>query len=381
MRHCRPYALVLALFALGATPAKPTAGFIDLAQLVSIHPLHAVLLDYDRSIAALRSTQELSGLREPAKLARTALAAEQRETSAARAVVAGINQRNAATDRERERTALSRLNGSQRAAQPAMSAYTAALVRETSTSFAAFERATAERNARAYATRTQQLREKETTLAFDLEREDGGRRLALQLKLEDLHLVAPARAKLREQLAALDAREFAAISTHRQRDAATLTAYRLQLADEGATANAQMAAQLRAKAAANFAVRRGVAQNGSTANERAGLENRLASFTATYTRGTDALAIDAGMREVSGDLSQRFATLAAADRESQQEVTSQLATLQNNRNALYRSIVAQILQAAARVAKQRGLDGIAFVGRRPKTGVDLTAAVKAAMTR
>lgn len=378
MRRYRHYALFLALFALGATPAKPAVGFIDLPSLVTTHPLHAVLVEYDREIAALRSTQEVSGLRDPARTAQEAAAAQQRETSTARGAVAAINRRSAVNDREREREALTTLTASQRAGQASMNDYTGALVRETNASLGAFERATAQRSARAYAARAQQLRESQATLAFDLEREDAGRRLALQLKLDDLHLLPPQRARLRAQLAALDTRESQTMATRRRSDAATLAAYRAQLTGEGSAANAQMAAQLRAKAAANFAQRR-VSQSESNVSQRADLGNRLTSFSATYDRGDDAAAIDAEMRDVSGDLSQRFSTLAAADAQSQREVAAQLATLQDDRTALYRSIVAQILKTAARVAQRRGLRGIDFAGKRPNNAVDLTAAVKGAL--
>jgi hypothetical protein len=368
-------ALLLTLLALGATQAKPRVGFIDLPQLVASDRLHAVLAEYDREIAALRATQSLPGLRDPAQTARNAALAQQGEAAAAQAAVAAIDARDANSDRERERKALATLGASPHAGRDALSEYTRTLARETHASLAAFERATVERDERAYAARAQQLREKELTLAFDLERADAGRRLALRLKLGDLHLFAPQRAKLQAELNALDARELQAVSKQQRLDAATLAAYRLQLAEKGAAANAQMAAQLSAKAAANFAVRRQVALGGSSA-ERSGLPDRLASFGATYARGADAEAIGSGIRATAADLSQRFAALAAQDRQSQREVAAQLATLQADRIALYRSIVARILRTAVRLARQRGLAGINFTGERPKAGVDLTEAVK-----
>lgn len=375
----RYFTLLLLVFALGATPPKRTAGFIDLPRLVAAHPLHAVLAGYDREIAALRSTQNLPGLRDPGATARTAASAQQREAGAAQAIVGAIAARDPNYDRVRERRALAALNALGRGGPGAMSEYTDALVRETDASLAAFSSATAQRSARAYAARAQQLREQELTLAFDLEREDAGRRLALRVKLDELHLSAPARAKLEAQLAALGARELHAITILRARDAETLAAYRRQLVDEGAAANAAMAAQLRSKAVANFAVRRRVAESGASAVPRAELPGRLAAFSASYARPAATDAVESGVRTAGTDLSQRFTALGDVDRRSQREVAAQIATLQGDRIALYRAIVAQILQTANRIAEQRGLTRVELTGTRPNASVDLTGAVKASI--
>lgn len=380
MKGLRHHALILALFALGTTP-RPPIGFIDLARLVAVHPLHAVLLQYDRQVAALRSTQRLPGLGDPQETALTADAAQRSQTSTARAVVANVEARNAQSDRAREGSALARLRASQQSARDSLAAYSTALDRETSATLAAFEESTAQRNARAYAARAQQFREQEATLAFDLERANGGTRLALRLKLDDLRLPPPARAKVQMQLAALDAREQNAILAQRRRDSATLAAYRTLLVNQGAAANARMTAQLQAKAAANFAVRRRVAQNGAGTLDATALPNRLATFEASYRSNADAGAVDAGMRQASTDISQRFAALAAADARSRRDVSAQITTLEADRNALYRSIVAQILRTATRLAQQRGLAAVHYAGARPEGSVDLTAAVMAALTR
>ncbi|MGA8097509.1 MAG: hypothetical protein WB810_02495, partial [Candidatus Cybelea sp.] len=46
-----------------------SVGFVDLPRLVASHPLHSVLAQYDSEIAALRSTQNVAGLRDPAATA------------------------------------------------------------------------------------------------------------------------------------------------------------------------------------------------------------------------------------------------------------------------------------------------------------------------
>ncbi|MGA8575537.1 MAG: hypothetical protein WB609_07615, partial [Candidatus Cybelea sp.] len=58
----RSFALILAVLLTAAGPPNSPEGFVDLAQLVASHPQHAILFEYDREIAALRSTQNLPGL-------------------------------------------------------------------------------------------------------------------------------------------------------------------------------------------------------------------------------------------------------------------------------------------------------------------------------
>ena len=53
-------AFALAVLLTGIAPSQ-TPGFADLTQLVASHPLHGVLLEYDREIAALSSTQNATG--------------------------------------------------------------------------------------------------------------------------------------------------------------------------------------------------------------------------------------------------------------------------------------------------------------------------------
>jgi hypothetical protein len=374
--------LVLALFAIAAAPANRPTGFIALSRLVAAHPLHVVLLEYDREIAALRSTQTLPGLRDAAATTANAAAAQRRDATAGRAVVERINARGGNVDLSRERAALATLAASRNATEDAMNSYAGALARETGASISAYQSATLQRSRRAYAARAQQLREKELTLAFDLERADAGERLKLELKLDDLHLTPSRRATLKAALATLDQRELQAVTAQRRHDAAILASYGQRLQDEGTGASAQMAAQLHAKAAANFAVRTRVLQAQSSAAEPiANLRSRISAFSGTYRRPADSAAIDSGLKMASGDLSHSFDELAAADRQSQRDTTAQIAALEAGRSALYNVIVAQILRAAQRIAAERRLANVDFAGAPPPHSIDITAAVKAALTR
>lgn len=373
----RASVLSLAVLLSAAAPGAQRVAYVDLARLVANHPLHAVLLQYDREIAALQSTRNLTGLRDAGARTEHSIGALQRDASGARLQVEEIASRGAAGDGAREREALEGIAASQRAGDAGMTAYTAALTRETNANLANYRSAIAARTARAFDARVQQLREKELTLAFDLARANGGERLMLQVKLADLHLTHAARAKLRAALAALDASELKAVATLRRTDEAILGAYRGQLQREAAVAAAAMGAQFRAKADANLAIRRRVLQAGASAS--AGLPrlpSQLEAFRASYRSGSDAASIVAGLQTASSDLSARFRDLGASDRQSQRETIAQIERLKATRAELYRSIVAQIAREANRLARERHLESADFVAR-SRGSIDLTGAVAA----
>jgi hypothetical protein len=373
----RSVALALPILLTAATPARAPIGYVDLPRLILSHPLHAVLLQYDREIAALRSTQEIPGLSDAAAAAGLGAAALQRDAATAQSHARQIASGGAAGDSARERAALATVLSSPRA-DTEMSGYTNALMRETNANLTAFERAITERTERAFTARQQQLREKELTLAFDLARADAGKRLSLTLKLEDLHLTPTTRAKLRAALAALDERELKAVTALRRDDAEALAEFRRQLQREGESADAEMAGQLRAKAGANFALRQRVplGQSG-LATVLPNLPSRVAAFSASYNAGASVAAIAGGLSTASSDLSQRFARLGESARRSDRETIVQIQALQAARDAVYRSIVAQIFREARLLVRERHLGGLEASSPRPQASVDLTPAVRA----
>jgi hypothetical protein len=316
-----------------------------------------MLAAYDRQIAALRSTQNVTDLHDPAGSARNAVTALRSDAATTTANVAAIGSRDADANRERERTASADVLASRQAPERSFATYTSQLATETNANLQAYSGALNERTERAYAARAQQLREKEATLAFDLGRQNGGKRLMLRLQLAELHLTPARRAQLQAQLGALDASERQAVDAMRRRNAAELAAYRSQL-ESAATAGAgAMDAQLRAKAGANYAILRRVFNEGIGAAGAFPLPSQLAAFTSGYDARRTAQGISTGVRSATADVAQRFAGLGVVDSQSRREVASQLQALQAARAAIYQTILKQIQAAGETVARARNVTG------------------------
>jgi Skp family chaperone for outer membrane proteins len=368
---------LLAVASIGAAPqhAEPV-GFIDLPRLIASHPLHRVLAQYDREIAALRSTQAPPALRDPGAQAQAGAAALRATAVDAQMRAQSIAARSAGEYREREPDALAALLAARDAGNREMGAYRDDLAQATAANLRLYEDGIAQRNQRAYAARAQELRERELDLAFDLARRDADRRVVLSIKLENLHLDAPTREQLTAELSSLNAERARALDAMRSADAAELASYRQRMERSGASAVAAMAVTLRSNAAVNAALRSRVLQAQSNPSEMlADLASQAARFRASYRATSDASALSAGLRRASGDFSQRFAALSRTDQSSRRDTAAHITALQAGRAALYRALVAQIVQAAQRLAQARGLRGVASSGSRPPGSIDLTPAV------
>ena len=187
-----------------------------------------------------------------------------------------------------------------------MRAFAADLARETSASLAAYGRSIGERSARALAARRHNCSSARLTLAFDLARSNGGKRLALRLKLDHLHLDRTDRAHCsrarRDRRARIERRRGDAT---RRRD--VLADYERDLRREGAGELARMAAQLEFKAAANMELRRRVLRGGANAEPSAAQRAAQATaFAASYRPDADARAVANGLSGASADISRRF---------------------------------------------------------------------------
>ncbi|HEX3368209.1 MAG TPA: hypothetical protein VHS56_01415, partial [Candidatus Cybelea sp.] len=195
-----------------------------------------------------------------------------------------------------------------------------------------------------------------------------------------LHLDRADRAALEAQRAGLDRREAQAIAALRRADAATLAAYDRQLRTEAATANAQMTGELRDKAAANSAIHGEVVRaESSAAGALPNFPAQLALFRTGYRSSAQAIDIGGNLSAASNDISRRFGTLARADRQSRTAALAQIRALQAQRDALYRSIVAQIIRVANRIAAERHLSGVSVAPARRARSVDLTGAIRSVL--
>jgi len=364
---------------IGGAPGSASMGFADLPRLIAGHPLHGVLAAYDREIAALRSTQTVLGLDDPAGRARKGAASLGNGSGAARLRAQAI-ARDTRPDLLQENAALSTIVALRGASERAALGYSDELNREVTASLRAFERATAQRTGRALEARRQQLREDELMLAYDMARRDAPQRLLLRLKLSELHLDAATRKTFESRLTALNGRERDALAAARRWDAAVLGSYRRQLQEEGATANSQMAVQLRAKGGANDAIRLRALQAESNAEAAVpNVPSQLALFRVSYRSAADARAIAQGFGAARADLSRRFGDLSDVDEQSRAATSAQIQKLSVDRSKLYRSIVAQIERIANRLARTRHLRKVMLANSRPKGSTDLTAAVQSAL--
>ncbi|HTU82628.1 MAG TPA: hypothetical protein VMF61_10895 [Candidatus Acidoferrales bacterium] len=364
------------------SPSVPRAEMLE---------LRGALQAYDREIAALRSTQRVAGLRDPGAAAigaalrlraRAGAAAARAESSTAsgageyrarEALALGtIRSETAALDADADvRGAIERgleppeFVGSARAD---LDAYRHELETEAGAAVAAYQASMALRARNAIAARATQLRERESALAYDLARRDGTQRMMLRLKLADLHLEPPSRARLRAQLDAIDRRDAGAVAAMRQADAAQLAGYRTVVYARGARQGAAMSQRLQAEAAKALALRARVFRA-----QRAGASARIAFAFAgglpsasdvtgqlgpldDFDPAAEAGSIAAALSHASAGVATRFDALRAADDASQKATVAQIAALQRARNRL----------AAAIAAAEAGSGAAASRYRRPK---------------
>ncbi|MBV9719933.1 MAG: hypothetical protein JOZ77_11480 [Candidatus Eremiobacteraeota bacterium] len=362
-------------FLLCAAPAAASVGFVDLPRLIAIHPLHAILSQYDREIVALRSTQRILALRSPALSAQAGAHAIQSDAATGALRADAIGNRDVSRDRAQENAALDSLLRQRQDPARGAAVSTSQLVAETNANLRAYRASLLERMERAYAARAQQLREKEATLVFDLQRRDAGRRLLLRLKIDDLHSTASRRASLQSQLRQLYAIEMRTVAQARMADNGALAAYRIQLERNAGADEDVLDAQLRAKAQANYGMLRRIF-NERAASESLPSVSQLVALRSGRSAVNPDSSISGAMRTASNDLSLRFAHAADADSHSQRDTSSQLHTLQADRVALYREIVAQIRSVAFSLARERHLRRVDFSRADAEHGaVDLTPAI------
>lgn len=353
-----------------------TVAYADLPRLVASHPLHGVLAQYDAEIAALRNTQGAAGLHDPAEAALHGATAVRSESSAAATRALAIGDRDPAANRAREANAIAQLTRAEQTTGSGFATGTRQLVSETNANLRAYGGALAQRMERAYAARAQELRDKELTLAYNLEQRDAGARLTLRLKLDDLHLTAGRRAKLQTELAALNAGELRPVEALRRADAGVLSAYRWELERDAANGAQTMDRQLRDDAGANYAILQHVFNEAGSSFGALPPAAQLAAFSRGYAASNSAQTITSGMREAGDDLAARLRHLAATDAQSQRDSNAQLQIVEADRAALYRAIVAQIRSEALAIARTRGLGTVEFVTP-PPGSVDLTSQIAA----
>jgi hypothetical protein len=344
-------------------------GYVDVQKLVTQHPLYPVLAQYGREIAAMRSTQHVPGLDRIARCVGNDAANVQASTANAGRRAQAMGGPNGVAYRAREQAYVSGMQSRRIPADDAASFRNGA-AKSAQATLAAYRAAMAQRTQRALQARAQQLREKETTLAFDLEKSHAGRRLVLTTKLRNLHLDKAARASLQAKLDALDAGVAKAVEIRRRADDAQLAAYGAQLRSRENADDARMAAAVARSTKANVGQRTSIRE--SLPPEAAALRG--------YDPATGASNVGKAMIRAGNDLHGRFAQLQSVDRSSHADTDARIAGLQEARRKLYDAIVTQIRNDASRIARERNMTVVIYRREPASGGVDLTADVAKDLT-
>ena len=344
-------------------------GYVDVAKLVAQHPLYPVLAQYDREIAAMRSTERVAGLRTIARSVADDSAGMQASAANANRHAQAMSGPSGAAYRSREQAYLGGMQSGRIPNDDAASFRTGASQSGQGT-LAAFRAAMSQRTQRALAERAQQLREKESTLAFDLEKSHAGQRLVLTTKLRNLHLDKAQRVALQSRLDALDTSVASAVAARRRSDGAELAAYGAQLRAQETADDARMAATVARSTQGNAAQRARIHE--SLPPEAAALRG--------YDPATGASNVGKAIVRAGDDLHGRFAQLQSVERTSRAGTDARIAELQRARERLYDAIVTQIRNDASRIARNRNMLVVIYQRAPSSGGVDLTKDVERALS-
>jgi len=312
-----------------AAPAPP-----DVARASAFYP---ELAHYDRAIAALRAAEALWTEDERAATVahdRVALQNAFTRASARLHAIARESPLEGSLDTAALRALASDGGGSTAAAY---GNFRDDLLANERSAIAQARRDATQRIGAAYAQRRQQLYEDESSLALALTRRDAIRLMLLRVRANDLHVYAGARRAARAQLAALEARERAALAARSAHDARVLAEYRATLVKQTDLGEARTIAQIERRTAATLAIRR----DEPAARAPSDVRDALASLRSSQHA---SLAQTAGTARAFGDaraaIGARFASLASADARAKRALDDEISELERERQALYDDILA-----------------------------------------
>jgi hypothetical protein len=392
------FALVVALG--GCAPnihsdAIRGTGYVRIGEVVQHDPLYGQLSQLDDAIAAINlqsamphvplgatqiaaRTAELNRELQAAQARANEILAQKqrdyakRETQAVDAALAaaGIRGSGALAAQQVSGTSQQQAAQAAQAANADLMAYQQNVIAQNNAASSSIERQLQSQASQKYRAKAEQLQQNETDLSLRLTQQDAAQRLAIKTRLSNLALDPTARKQAQGQLAAIDARESAAVTAQRNADAATLRAYRAQLDRE--TGNAiqsqvgAIAAQTRQKLEERRdevgAQLRSIGPPAIPSNIPPDVQARIArihhQFVAQFQ--ADAAKTVQDYEATKSDLDRQFAALHGADVGATGAAGKELDALQKRRNELYGQIVAQVERDATRIAKERGFS-IVFV--------------------
>jgi hypothetical protein len=382
-------------------------GYVRVEDVVKHHPLYGQLSQLNDGIAAInlaaaaprvplgaaqiaRETAQLNReLRDAQNRANKILAQKQqdyatreRQAVAAALAAAGASGGGQLDARQMSATSAQQAQQAAAAANQDFMAYQQSVVSQDNAASSVIAQQLQAQAAQKFRAKAEQLQQNETDLSLRLTQEDATQRLAIKTRLSNLAMDEATRKQLLSQLAALNAKETAAIDGQRQADAATLRAYRAQLdAQTGQAVRAQVGAiagQTRAKIAERRnevgAQLRSLGPPALPATLPTGVRQKISAihqqFTAQFQ--ADAQKTIGDYTATKADLDRQFAALHGADVGATGAAAKELDALQKRRDALYKQIVDQITREATRIAKDRGFS-IVFVNiAQAEGGYDLT---------
>lgn len=401
MMRIQALVLLATLAGCAAQAAGPGAS-VDVNALVRSHPLYSALSEYNRQIAALRSTLHVPEFAQKTAAFEHASAAVSgtlgQTASRARDIAAmptpdvtnlRSNTNVNAPSEDRVRSDMQQAYNTQAAqlrsgAQQDMDRYRTQLLAQQSAAFNNYVRAVHARVQQAYISRQQQLYEKESTLGLDLARADASKRLAIRAKLQTLTLSSDRRRRLVTQMNALQAHEDAILAKQRRRDQATLSAFLPPLQARANADIAHMQTDLQQRTAANLAARERVlaAQSGNSKPLDLGATAQPAAAATDMNAQLDALlraqpADPSAFLRARDELTQQYASVRSADDTATHSTWAQIALLETQRAQLYSDIVSQIMTDAKSVAGARGLGDVYARTNAPPGSTDITQYVRA----
>jgi hypothetical protein len=371
------------------------AGYVRIDEVVKHHPLYGQISQLDDAIAAINlqaagpqvplgaaqiatQTAQLNRELHEAQLRANKILAqkqqdyvrrEQQAVSAALAA-AGIKGSGALAAQQMSGVSAAQAAQATNAANADLMAYQQNVIAQNNAASSSIQKQLQTQASDKYRAKAEELQQNETDLSLRLTQQDATQRLAIKMRLNNLALDPAARKQAQSQLAAIDARETAALETQRNADAATLRAYRAQLDRETGGAIRTQVGAIAQQTRAKLEERRNQVGSQLRSIGPPSLPTNLppnvqAQIAAIHHRFVGQFQADAAKtvqeyNATKGDLDRQFAALHGADVGATGATAKELAALQKRRSDLYAQIAAQVERDAKRIAKEQGFS-IVFV--------------------
>lgn len=272
-----------------------------------------------------------------------------------------------------------------------LATYRQSVVAQDRAAVEALGKSLSERADRRYRAKAEEISAAESAYSLELASKDSAERLSLRTKLSNLALDDATRNETKAKLSALERREADAVASMRNRDTATLGAFRAQLRAQTNADVAKQVGAIRAQTAAKLQARQSTARSQvasqiarvlppaanpapASANISAATRTRLAHIDKDFkTRfQSDVKSTVADFNRTRDDLQRRFNQLHGVDVGSTGRMQKQLVDLRRQRDQLYGQMVGQIKREVNAMAAARGLKIVFMNIVAPVGGVDLT---------